>query len=227
MCSLKKEAILTPHWIAIRLQSCLPMFDESAKHKPWANSQPPNHVRGHVPCKVHRGSKSVRMCASFLFTMARVSISGSVGSGANASDLLVPDDTPFLLLCSIPHAVTQGEIVGGGGTSGRLRGRPLSSHCVMIEEKEMTKSLRSAFRCIECRGLLPRRQSVCEFVTKPRQVCSERRAVGWATDDSTLTRDWVLNQRPSGRLETSRTDGLSNTPAVDESRSPNERWYGS
>ena len=38
--------------------SCMTSRAKS-KHKPWANRQPTNHARGHVPCKVYRGSKSV------------------------------------------------------------------------------------------------------------------------------------------------------------------------
>ena len=38
---------------------------QQAKHKPGANRQPTDHARGHGPCKVYQGSKSVMMCMSF------------------------------------------------------------------------------------------------------------------------------------------------------------------
>ena len=49
------------------VQCILKMASSLLHTKPWANRQPTNHARGHVPCKVYRGPMSVLLCVSFLF----------------------------------------------------------------------------------------------------------------------------------------------------------------
>ena len=49
----------------VHLGESLCVRTQPAKHKPWANRKPTNHARGHMPYKMHRGSKTVLMCLLF------------------------------------------------------------------------------------------------------------------------------------------------------------------
>ena len=133
---------------------------QPAKHKPWANRQPTNHARGHVPCKVYRGSLGVLMCVLFFSTMrlacAESLFSRSVGLGANASNPPARHRQHDTYCACAPYHTGDRESWRLPEGDGTLLGPSGSPHfmddqgfhnCVRTQKRRtVTKTLRNAFR---------------------------------------------------------------------------------
>ena len=139
-------------------------------HEPWAKPPTKRAVTCRARCSV--GQRVLwRACLSPRWgSLARVSISGSAGSGANASDTPAQHrrcDT--FCTCDSSHMRVT-EKGGDCGSGGNLRvfhfmdGQSFHTCVKTPKRKTMTKTLRSAFRSIECRGWLAKRQRLSPSV---------------------------------------------------------------
>ena len=99
--------------------------------KPWANRQPTNHARGHVPCKAYRWSKSVRMCVPFYEAGLRECLYQDRRGRARTLPTHLPGPTNTR---SIPRAGDRERGRWWDLRVFKLHGRPLLRHCVMTEK---------------------------------------------------------------------------------------------
>ena len=215
-------------------------FTQPADHKPWLTANP--QTTRAVTCqarKVCRGSKSVRRCVSLLFpdeAGVRECLSQDRRGRARtlASHLPGPDDTPLRHLRSIPHDRKRNC---GRWWDFRVFHSWMTTVTPLRHDWEgrwRRTTLRTSFRSIECRGslrgdnvrVLASPASWGVYASSSPAKCGRRPDVmtGSSQMTSASPRDGVLNQRPSGHWETSQTEGLPNTQAVDESHSLIECW---